>query len=113
MVAKESLWPRKISLWAAKGQNFNSFVSGTPMIILDKFMGSENYQPWADSTDLWFIGNGCEDYLTTADTSILEDQRPQWRKTDALLCNILWQSIDAKTLYNLGPIKLATFSRIR
>ena len=30
-----------------------------------------------DSIDLWFIGNGFEDHLITADTSILEDQRPQ------------------------------------
>ena len=29
-------------------------------------MGSENYQSWADLVDLWFIGNGCEDHLTTA-----------------------------------------------
>ena len=55
--------------------------------------------------DLWFIGNGCEDHLTTADTSIPEDQRAQWRKIDALLCNILRQSIDAKTLYNIEAYK--------
>ena len=61
---------------ATKGQTLNSFVSGTPMITLDKLTGSENYQPWADSVDLWFIGNGCEDHLTTTDTSISKDQRP-------------------------------------
>ena len=55
--------------------------------------------------DLWFIGNGCEDHLTTADTNIPEDKRTQWKKTDALLCNILRQSIDAKTLYNIGAYK--------
>ena len=55
--------------------------------------------------DLWFIGNGCEDHLTTADTSIPEDKRTQWKKTNALLCNILRQSIDAKTLYNIGAYK--------
>ena len=55
--------------------------------------------------DLWFIGNGCEDHLTTADTSISEDKCTQWKKTDVLLCNILWQSIDAKTLYNIGAYK--------
>ena len=55
--------------------------------------------------DLWFIGNGCEDHLTTADTSIPEDKRTQWKKTDALLCNILRQFIDAKTLYNIGAYK--------
>ena len=43
--------------------------------------------------DLWFIGNGCEDHFTIADTSIPEDKCTQWKKTDKL-CNILWQSID-------------------
>ena len=56
-----------------KGQTF-SFVSGTPMITLDKLTESDNYQSWADSMDLWFIGNGCEDHLTTANTSIPKDQ---------------------------------------
>ena len=59
---------------AEKCQTSNSSVSGTPMITLDKLMGSENYQSWADSVDLWFIGNGCEDHLTIADTSIPEDK---------------------------------------
>ena len=90
---------------ATKGQTFNSFVSGTPMNTLDKLTGSKNYQSSADFVDLWFIGNGCEDHLITVDTSIPEDQCPQWRKIDALLCNILWQSIDAKTLYNIGAYK--------
>ena len=76
---------------AKKGQTFNSFVSETPMITLDKLMQNENYKSWADSVDLWFIGNGCENHLTTMDTSIPEDKRTQWRKTDALLCNILRQ----------------------
>ena len=90
---------------AGKGQNFNSFVSGTPMITLDKLTRSENYQSWMDSVDLWFIGNACENNLTTADTSIPEDQIAQWRKTDVLLCNILRQSIDTKTLYNIRAYK--------
>ena len=90
---------------AKKGQTFNSFVSGTPMITLDKLTGSENYQSWADLVDLWFIGNGCEDHLTTTNTSIPKDKRTQWKKTDALLCNILRQSIDAKTLYNIEAYK--------
>ena len=87
-----------------KCQTFNSFVFGTPMVNLDK-LRSENYQSWVDSVNLWFIGNGYEDHLTTADTSIPEDKRTQWKKTDALLCNSLQQSIDAKTLYNIGAYK--------
>ena len=97
---------KKDVLMAEKGQTFNSFISGTPMITLDKLTRSENYQSWADSADLWFIGNGCEDHLTTADTSIPKDKRTQWKKkTDALLCNILQQSMDAKTLYNIRAYK--------
>ena len=88
---------------AEKCQTFNSFESRTPMITLDT--GSENYQSWANLVDLWFIGNGCEDHLTIVDTSILEDKRTQWKKTDALLCNILRQSIDVKTLFNIGAYK--------
>ena len=90
---------------AKKGQTFNSFVFGTPMITLNKLIGSENYQSWVDSVDLWFIGNGCEDHLITANISIPEDKRTEWKKTDALLCNILRQSIDAKTLYNIRAYK--------
>ena len=75
------------------------------MITLDKLTGSENYRSWADSVDLWFIGNGCEDHLTTVDTSIPENKCTQWKKTDVLLCNILRQSINAKTLYNIRTYK--------
>ena len=75
------------------------------MITSDKLTGSENYQSWANSVDFWFIGNGCEDHFTTADKSIPEDKRAKWKKTDALLCNILRQSIDAKTLYNIRAYK--------
>ena len=53
-----------------KCKTFNSFVSGIPMIILDKLTWSANYQSLADSVDLWFIGNGSEDHLTTVDISI-------------------------------------------
>ena len=90
---------------AKKGQTFNSFVFGTPMITLDKLTGSENCQSWADLVDLWFIGNGCEDHLTTTNTSISEDKSTQWKKTDVFLCNILRQSIDAKIVYNIGASK--------
>ena len=69
--------PEKGVSMAEKCQTFNSFVSRTPMITLDKLTGSENYQSWANSADLQFIGNGCEDHLTTTNTSILEDKRTQ------------------------------------
>ena len=46
-----------------------------------------------------------EDHFTTADTSIPKDKRTQWEKIDVLLCNILRQSIDAKSLYNIRAYK--------
>ena len=75
------------------------------MILLDALTRSENYLSWVDSVELWFIGNGYEDRLTTSNTSISEDKRPQWQKSDALLWNICRQSIDAKTLYNIRAYK--------
>ena len=51
---------------------------------------------------LWFTGNGVEVHLTSTESSVEEDKRPQWWKHDALLCNILQQSIEPKTLDNLG-----------
>ena len=105
MVEKDFSMAEKDVSMVAKCQTFNSFVFRTPMITFDKRMHNKSYLSWANSVDLWFIGNGCEDHLTTTDTSIPEDQRPQWRKTDALLCNILRQSIDVKTLYNIGANK--------
>ena len=68
---------KKDASMSTKGLIFNSLVSRTSMITLDKLTGSENYISWADSVDLWFIGNGCEDYLTTVNTSIPKDQGPQ------------------------------------
>ena len=76
MAVKDVSMGKKDVSMAAKGQTFNSFVSKTPMITLDELKGSENYQSWVGSVDLWFIGNGCEDHLTTVDTSIPEDQCP-------------------------------------
>ena len=75
------------------------------MITLEKLTGSKKFQSWANLVDLWFIGNGCEDHLTTVDTSISEDKCTQWKKTDVLLYNILRQSIDAKTLYYIRAYK--------
>ena len=77
MVEKDVSMAEKDVSMVAKGQTSNTSVPGTPMITLDKLTGSENYLSWADSVDLWFIGNGCEDHLTTTDTSIPEDQCPQ------------------------------------
>ena len=102
MVEKTTLWLKKTSLWLKK---VISFISGTSIITLDKLMGSQNYLSCVDYVKLWFIGNGCKDHLTNADTSIIKDKHSHWRKTDALLYNMLRQSIDTKTLYNVRAYK--------
>ena len=96
---------------AKRGQTFNSFVSGTSMITMDKLTESENYQSWADSVDLWFISNGCEDHLTIAYTSIPEDTM---QKKLMLYFAIFFGNLLMPRLYIIsGPIKLATLSGIR
>ena len=74
---------------AEKASSFSSFMFGTPMITVNRLERSDNYQSWANSVTLWFTGNGVEDHLTSTKSSVEEDKRPQWRKHDALLCNIL------------------------
>ena len=85
-----------------KALSFSSFLAGTPMITVNRLKGSDNYQSWVNSVTLWFTGNGVEDRLISTESSVEVDKRPQWRKHDALLCNILQQSIELKTLDNLG-----------
>ena len=74
---------------ADKAMCFSSFMSGTPMITVNRLKGSDNYQFWANSFPLWFTGNGVEDHLTSTKSSVAADKRPQWRKHDALLFTIL------------------------
>ena len=87
---------------ANKAPSFSSFMYGTLMITVNRLHGSDNYQSWANSVTLWFTGNGVEDHLTSTESSVATDKSPQWRKHDALLYNIIQQSIEPKTLDNLG-----------
>ena len=72
-----------------KASSFSSFLAGTPMITINRLKRSDNYQSWANSVTLWYTGNGVEDHLTFTESSVAADKRPQWRKHDALLWNIL------------------------
>ena len=75
------------------------------MITLKKLVGSENYLSWSASVELWFMGQGYEDHLVTQEADIPEVDRVQWRKIDAQLCSVLWQSIDPKILLHLRAYK--------
>ena len=81
--------------------SFSSYLSGTPMITMNRLKGSENYQPWVNSIKLWFTGNGCKGHLTSTKSSVPKDKHPQ-AETRRFTLNILQQSIEPKTLDNLG-----------
>ncbi|RVW98910.1 Retrovirus-related Pol polyprotein from transposon RE2 [Vitis vinifera] len=75
------------------------------MITSEKLVGSENYLSWSASVELWFMGQGYEDHLVKQEADILEVDRVQWRKIDAQLCSVLWQSVDPKILLHLRAYK--------
>ncbi|RVW49839.1 putative mitochondrial protein [Vitis vinifera] len=55
--------------------------------------------------ELWFMGQGYEDHLVTQEADIPKVDRVQWRKIDAQLCSVLWQSVDPKILLHLRAYK--------
>ncbi|RVW38614.1 Retrovirus-related Pol polyprotein from transposon RE2 [Vitis vinifera] len=57
------------------------------------------------SVELWFMGQGYEDHLVTQEADIPEVDRVQWRKIDAQLCSVLWQSVDPRILLHLQAYK--------
>ncbi|RVX00109.1 Retrovirus-related Pol polyprotein from transposon TNT 1-94 [Vitis vinifera] len=75
------------------------------MITSEKLVGSENYRSWSASVELWFMGQGYEDHLVTQEADIPEVDRVQWRKIDAQLCSVLWQSVDPRILLHLQAYK--------
>ncbi|RVW76735.1 hypothetical protein CK203_047584 [Vitis vinifera] len=75
------------------------------MITSEKLVGSENYLSWSASVELWFMGQGYEDHLVTQEADIPEVDRVQWRKIDAQLCSVLWQSVDPRILLHLRAYK--------
>ncbi|RVW12998.1 Retrovirus-related Pol polyprotein from transposon RE2 [Vitis vinifera] len=88
-----------------KNQIFTSVLSGSPLITSEKLIGSENYLSWSASVELWFMGQGYEDHLVTQAADIPEVDRVQWRKIDAQLCSVLWQSVDPRILLHLQAYK--------
>ena len=51
------------------------------------------------------MGQGYEDHLVTQEADIPEVDRIQWRKIDAQLCSVLWQSVDHRVLLHLRAYK--------
>ncbi|KAJ9689322.1 hypothetical protein PVL29_014816 [Vitis rotundifolia] len=51
------------------------------------------------------MGQGYEDHLVTPEDAIPDVDKVQWKKIDAQLCSVLWQSVDPKTLHHLRAYK--------
>ena len=90
---------------ATKNPIFTSVISGCPTITSEKLIGSENYLSQPASVELWFMGQGYEDHLITPKDTIPNVDKVQWKKIDAQLCSVLWQSVDPKILLHLRAYK--------
>ena len=90
---------------ATKNTIFTSVISGSPTITSEKLIGSENYLSWSAFMELWFMGQGYEDHLITPEDAISNVDKVHWKKIDAQLCSVLWQSVDPKILLHLRAYK--------
>ncbi|KAJ1398914.1 hypothetical protein SESBI_30709 [Sesbania bispinosa] len=78
---------------------FSGVFTSTPAIATEKLLGSSNYLSWSKTVEKWCIGQGLKKHLYTKLENVNEDKE-NWEKTDALLCTLLWQSIDP-SLHNI------------
>ncbi|KAJ1417814.1 hypothetical protein SESBI_16274 [Sesbania bispinosa] len=78
---------------------FSGVFTSTPAIATEKLLGSSNYLSWSKAVEKWCIGQGLNKHLYTKLENVNEDKE-NWEKTDALLCTLLWQSIDP-SLHNI------------
>ena len=86
---------------------FITFVMGslnltpTPAIATERLVGTPNYSSWCRAVEMWFLGQGMHDHLTTALADVDAKEKKEWKKKkDALLCSLMWQSIDV-SLHNI------------
>ena len=63
--------------------------------------------------ELWFIEQGYEDHLITPENAIPNVDKVHWKKIDAQLCSVLWQSVDPKICFIFGLTKHVLSFRIR
>ena len=90
---------------ATKNPIFTSVISGSPTITSEKLIGSENYLYWSAFVELWFMRQGYEDHLITPKDAKPNVDKVQWKKIDAQLCSVLWQSVNPKILLHLRAYK--------
>ena len=69
---------------------FSGLLSPSPAIATEKLLGSSNYLSWSKAVELWCIGQGLQDHLTTKLEDVQKEFRDNWMKADALLLSLLW-----------------------
>ena len=72
-----------------KNSAFSSLLSPSPAIATEKLMGSSNYMSWSKAVELWCIGLGLQNHLTTKPQDMEAKDKDQWLKIDALLLSLL------------------------
>lgn len=88
-----------------KNSIFTFVISGILVITSEKLIGSDKYISWSAFVELWFMGQGYEDYLIKNDDDVSIVDEAKWKKIDAQLCSILWQSGDSNILHHLRAYK--------
>ena len=81
----------------------NPSITGCTIITTEKLKGS-NYSTWAADVELWFMGQGYKDHLTTKPDDTMTDPS-KWERIDAQLCSMLWQTIDSSLKQIFRPHK--------
>ncbi|XP_019172827.1 PREDICTED: uncharacterized protein LOC109168244 [Ipomoea nil] len=74
-------------------------LSGNPVITSEKLCGSQNYHSWSDAVEMWFMGQGVIDHLEHGvETEVPENEKAIWKRVDAQLCSLLWQSLSPELI---------------
>ncbi|RVW39418.1 hypothetical protein CK203_099514 [Vitis vinifera] len=97
--------PWEVFIYLSGGTTSRSEAVSLFSVVPRRNLKPENYLSWSASVELWFMGQGYEDHLVTQEADIPEVDRVQWRKIDAQLCSVLWQSVDPRILLHLQAYK--------
>lgn len=77
--------------------------SSSYMITSKPFKGNSNYLAWSFS--IVVQGAGVQVHLKKKAGELDGKTKTQWKKVDAQVCSILWQSIDFKLMFLLCPLQ--------
>jgi len=73
-------------------------LSGNLVITSEKLCGSQNYHSWSDAVEMWFMGQGVSDHLEKGEEKVPGNEKAIWKRVDAQLCSLLWQSLSPELI---------------